>query len=69
ASSPVQDTVAQTSRANLVSQYNNILSQIDSTAQDSSFNGVNLLNGDQLKLVFDETAKSSLNITGVTYNS
>ncbi|MCP3388459.1 DUF1522 domain-containing protein [Bradyrhizobium sp. CCGB12] len=69
ASSPVQDTVAQTSRANLVNQYNNILQQIDSTAQDSSFNGVNLLNGDQLKLVFDETAKSSLSITGVTYNS
>jgi hypothetical protein len=69
ASSPVQDTVAQTSRANLVNQYNNILQQIDSTAQDSSFNGVNLLNGDQLKLVFDETGKSNLSITGVTYNS
>ncbi|MBY9027903.1 hypothetical protein K7459_30055, partial [Pseudomonas fluorescens] len=69
ASSPVADSVAQTTRANLVSQYNNILSQIDSTSQDSSFNGVNLLNGDQLKLVFDETGKSSLNITGVTYNS
>ncbi|MCP3401279.1 DUF1522 domain-containing protein [Bradyrhizobium sp. CCGB20] len=69
ASTPVQDAVAQTARANLVSQYNNILNQIDTTAQDSSFNGVNLLNGDQLKLVFDETAKSSLSITGVTYNS
>jgi flagellin len=69
ASTPVADTGAQTTRANLVSQYNNILAQIDSTSQDSSFNGVNLLNGDQLKLVFDETAKSSLSITGVTYNS
>ncbi|MDA9493527.1 DUF1522 domain-containing protein [Bradyrhizobium sp. CCBAU 11361] len=69
ASTPVQDTVAQTSRANLVSQYNNILNQIDTTSQDSSFNGVNLLNGDQLKLVFDETGKSNLSITGVTYNS
>jgi flagellin len=69
ASTPVADTVAQTTRANLVSQYNNILAQIDTTSQDSSFNGVNLLNGDQLKLVFDETGKSSLNITGVTYNS
>ncbi|MFK4506154.1 DUF1522 domain-containing protein [Bradyrhizobium daqingense] len=69
ASTPVQDGVAQTARANLVAQFNNILNQIDTTAQDSSFNGVNLLNGDQLKLVFDETAKSSLNITGVTYNS
>ncbi|MDH6261043.1 DUF1522 domain-containing protein [Bradyrhizobium sp. BR13661] len=69
ASTPVQDNTAQTARANLVNQYNNILQQIDSTSQDSSFNGVNLLNGDQLKLVFDETGKSSLNITGVTYNS
>ncbi|MGY3468650.1 flagellin [Bradyrhizobium sp. LM6.11] len=69
ASSPIQDTVAQTSRSNLVSQYNNILNQIDTTSQDSSFNGVNLLNGDQLKLVFDETGKSNLSITGVTYNS
>ncbi|TFV77731.1 DUF1522 domain-containing protein, partial [Bradyrhizobium frederickii] len=69
ASTPVQDGVAQTARANLVSQFNNILNQIDTTSQDSSFNGVNLLNGDQLKLVFDETGKSSLNITGVTYNS
>jgi hypothetical protein len=69
ASSPVQDAVAQSTRASLVAQYNNILQQIDTTSQDASFNGVNLLNGDQLKLVFDETAKSSLNITGVTFNS
>ena len=69
ASAPVVDSVAQTTRGNLVSQYNNILAQINTTSLDSSFNGVNLLNGDQLKLVFDETAKSSLNITGVTFNS
>ena len=69
ASAPVADAGAQTARANLVAQYNNILQQINTTSQDSSFNGVNLLNGDQLKLVFDETGKSSLNITGVTFNS
>ena len=69
ASAPVADPVAQATRTGLVTQYNNILQQIDSTAQDSSFNGVNLLNGDQLKLVFDETGKSSLNITGVTFNT
>jgi flagellin len=69
ASAPVADANAQTARANLVAQYNNILQQINTTSQDSSFNGVNLLNGDQLKLVFDETGKSSLNITGVTFNS
>jgi len=69
ASAPISDANAQSARASLVAQYNNILQQINTTAQDSSFNGVNLLNGDQLKLVFDETGKSSLNITGVTFNS
>ena len=51
-----------------MSQYNNVLAQINTTAQDSSFNGVNLLNGDTLKLVFNETGKSTLSITGVTFN-
>ncbi|MCK1543191.1 DUF1522 domain-containing protein [Bradyrhizobium sp. 179] len=69
ATTPIVDAVAQATRSNLVAQYNNIMSQIDTTSVDSSFNGVNLLNGDQLKLVFDETGKSSLNITGVTFNS
>ncbi|RXH31687.1 flagellin, partial [Bradyrhizobium nanningense] len=69
ATTPTVDAVAQATRSNLVAQYNNIMSQIDTTSVDSSFNGVNLLNGDQLKLVFDETAKSSLSITGVTFNS
>ncbi len=69
ATTPTVDPVAQATRSNLVAQYNNILAQIDTTSVDASFNGVNLLNGDQLKLVFDETAKSTLNITGVTFNS
>jgi flagellin len=69
ATAPVADAVAQTTRANLVSQYNNILDQINTTAQDASFNGVNLLNGDKLKLVFNETGKSTLNIQGVTFGA
>jgi len=66
---PVADPNSQTQRSGLVSQYNNVLAQITSTAQDASFNGVNLLNGDTLKLVFDETGKSTLSITGVTFNT
>jgi hypothetical protein len=62
---PVLDPTSQATRANLVSQYNNIIQQIKTTSQDASFNGVNLLNGDQLKLVFNETGKSTLNITGI----
>jgi flagellin len=66
---PVIDTQAQSVRSNLVTQYNNILAQITTTAQDASFNGVNLLGGDQLKLTFNETGKSTLNITGVTFDA
>ena len=65
----VADPTSQQQRASLVSQYNNVLAQINTTAQDASFNGINLLNGDTLKLTFNETGKSSLNITGVTFNS
>jgi flagellin len=68
AGGPVADPNSQATRANLVNQYNNVLTQINTTAQDSSFNGINLLNGDTLKLVFDETAKSTLSIQGVTFN-
>jgi flagellin-like hook-associated protein FlgL len=66
---PVADSASQTIRASLVAQYNNIITQISTTAQDASFNGINLLNGDNLKLTFNETGKSTLNITGVTYNA
>jgi flagellin-like hook-associated protein FlgL len=65
---PTQDAAAQLTRSNLVNQYNNIIQQISTTAQDASFNGVNLLGGDTLKLVFNETGKSTLSITGVTFN-
>jgi flagellin len=67
-SAPVQDAAAQLTRSNLVTQYNNIIQQIGNIAQDASFGGVNLLNGDTLKLVFNETGKSTLNITGVTFD-
>src|SRR4029077_808537 len=66
---PVADAASQTIRANLVSQYNNVIQQITTTAQDSSFNGINLLNGHDLKLTFNETGKSTLNIKGVTFDA
>jgi flagellin len=69
ASAPVADPSAQAVRSNLVTQYNNILAQITTTAQDASFNGVNLLAGDTLKLTFNETGKSTLGITGVNFNA
>ena len=68
-SAPVADASATATRNNLVNQYNNILNQIDTTSQDASFNGVNLLSGDTLKLTFNETGKSTLSISGVNFNA
>jgi flagellin-like hook-associated protein FlgL len=64
----VADVNSQNARASLVAQYNGILAQITTTSQDSSFNGINLLNGDNLKLTFNEKGTSTLNIAGVTFN-
>jgi flagellin len=65
---PVADINAQNTRSGLVAQYNTVIDQIKTTAADASFNGVNLLNGDTLALTFNETGKSKLSITGVTFD-
>ena len=43
-----QQSSDPTTYASLGTQYNNLLTQIDQLAKDSSFNGVNLLNGNSL---------------------
>jgi|tagenome__1003787_1003787.scaffolds.fasta_scaffold20738253_1 flagellin len=58
-----------TTRSSLATQYDGLRSQIDQLAGDSGFNGVNLLNGDGLKVIFNEKGTSSLSITGVTFNA
>jgi flagellin len=65
---PVADPNSQSTRANLVTQYNEVLAQINTTSQDASFNGINLLNGDTLNLTFDETGASKLAIQGTVLN-
>ncbi len=66
---PVADPNSQATRASLVAQYNQVIQNITTTAQDSSFNGINLLNGDTLNLTFDETGDSKLSIQGVTFDA
>ena len=56
-------------RTSLEADYNNVLTQIDTLNKDSSYNGINLLNGNDFKVVFNETSTSSLTIKGVTFNS
>ena len=51
---------ANPKRAELVETYNDLLGQIDALAKDSGFNGVNLLNGDDLSVLFNEDGSSSL---------
>jgi len=55
-----------TNRDSLVTDYNNLLDQIDQLAGDAGFNGVNLLNGNNLTTTFNEDGSSSLTITGVS---
>lgn len=46
-------------------QYNEILKQINNIVADSSFNGLNLLEGDSIRAVFDEKASSFRTVNGV----
>jgi flagellin len=56
-------------RTSLASQFDALRTQIDQLAGDSGYNGVNLLNGDNLKVVFNEKGTSSQSISGVKFDS
>ncbi|MES2906426.1 MAG: flagellin [Pseudomonadota bacterium] len=63
---------ASAARIQLAGQFNELRSQIDKLAADASFNGVNLLNGDNLEVIFNEKTgadRNSLTISGVTYSA
>jgi flagellin-like hook-associated protein FlgL len=49
-------------RANLAKQFNELRSELDRLAEDASYNGVNLLRGDALKIVFNELGTSMIEI-------
>jgi flagellin-like hook-associated protein FlgL len=49
-------------RKNLAKQFNELRDQLDKLADDASFNGINLLRGDKLKLTFNETGTSTIDI-------
>jgi flagellin len=56
-------------RAEFVTQYNELMGQIDELAEDAGFNGVNLLDGDDLSVIFNEDGSSTLSITGVSFDA
>jgi len=41
-------------RSNLIQQFNDLREQIDKLAKDTGFNGINLLQGDRLQIIFNE---------------
>ena len=56
-------------RTSLATQFDQIRAQIDQLAADSSYNGVSLLTGGNLSVVFNESGTSSFTVTGVTLDS
>jgi flagellin len=56
-------------RSTLQNNYNGLLTQIGQLASDATYNGVNLLNGDNLTIDFNQNGSSSLAIQGVTFNA
>ncbi len=59
-------------RADLAAQFNELRDQLDKISDDASFNGINLLRGDNLKITFNETGTSTIDVQtkgGVQLNS
>jgi flagellin len=49
-------------RVNFVKQFNGYIDQLNKLSDDASFNGVNLLRGDKLKITFNEAGTSTIEI-------
>ena len=58
-----------TTRKSLSTQFDEILKQIDQTIQDASYNGINLLQGGDLKVTFNESGTSSVTVKSVNYTA
>jgi len=57
-----------TARAALAAQVNEVINQITQLAGDTRFNATNLLNGDNLTVIFNEDGSSSLVVNGVDFS-
>lgn len=64
-----RDNATVSTRTTSMEQYNKILDQIDQLAKDSGYKGVNLLQGNSLKVVFNEDRSSYLTINGTFANT
>jgi flagellin-like hook-associated protein FlgL len=71
--SPIKgQAVTSAVRSNLIDQYNDLRSKIDDLAKDAGFNGINLLGGDRLSVVFNEKTgknQTKLDVQGTQLTS
>ena len=68
--SQAKQTTDTTVRQSLATQYDALLTQIGSLAQDAGFNGINLLGGDSLTVVLNEkSSPSTVTVTGIDYSN
>lgn len=58
------DTSGLAQRDKYATQFNSILGQIDQLAKDAGYKGVNLLQGNDLKVIFNEDRSSVIDIKG-----
>jgi flagellin-like hook-associated protein FlgL len=58
-----------TIRQSLAEQFEGLKAQMDQLIKDTGYNGVNLLNGDTLKVLFNENNTTFIDIEGVVFNS
>ncbi|WP_020177577.1 flagellin hook IN motif-containing protein [Methylopila sp. M107] len=65
----IVDQSAYDKRQGFLEDFNSALKQIDSLAKDSSFNGVNLLQGDDLEITFNEDGTSKLDVKGTQFGA
>jgi flagellin-like hook-associated protein FlgL len=59
-------TASTADRATFATQYQNLITQINTLASDSSYRGTNLLTGATLTVNFNEDASSKLSVVGFT---
>ena len=65
----VIDQAAVDKRAAFMQDYNDALKQISQLSKDSSFNGVNLLQSDDLSITFNEDGSSKLDVKGTNFDA
>lgn len=58
-----------TELSDYITQFNDILDQIDTLAADADYNGTNLLSSDTLTVTFDEDGNSTISVTGFDASS